>query len=104
LDHLALGVARDVGAPRPGERIELERGEAAGDRLLRLLPVVVGCSRSRVPAVGADADAIAARPAEQGHDGDAEPLAGQVPQRLLDAAHRAPEIERAAPGREIVAG
>ena len=34
--------------------------------------------------------------------GHAVPLARDVPQRLLDAAHRAPEIHGAALGREVV--
>jgi len=37
-------------------------------------------------------------------DGLAGALAGQVPQRLLDAADRAPELHRAALGREVVIG
>jgi len=36
LHHLLLGLTGDVRAPRPGKRIELERAEAAGHRLLRL--------------------------------------------------------------------
>ena len=36
LDHLLLGLARDVRAPWTGKRIELERGEAARDGFLRL--------------------------------------------------------------------
>ena len=36
LDHLLLGLARDVRAQWTGKRIELERGEAARDGFLRL--------------------------------------------------------------------
>ena len=57
---------------------------------------------ARVPAVGVDADPLAARPAQQRDDRHAEPLAGQIPQRLLEAADRAPEIHGPALGREVV--
>src|SRR5262249_43003375 len=104
LHHLLLGLAGDVRAPRPGKRIELERGEAARHRLLRLRRVGVRRLRARVPAVRVDADALAARPAQEAHHRHAEPLAGEIPERLLEPAHRAPEIHGAALARKVVVG
>ncbi len=104
LHHLPLSVARDVGAPGAGERVELERGEAPGHRRLGLGRVGVRRPGARVPAVGVDADSLAARPAEELHHGHAQALAGQVPQGLLDAADGAPEVHGSALGREIVVG
>src|SRR5262249_13391684 len=94
----------DVRAPRARERIELERGEAPRGRLLRFRRVGLRRLGARVPAVGVDADALAARAAEQADDGHAQALAREIPERLLDAADRAPEIHRAALAGVIVVG
>src|SRR5262245_16108189 len=104
LDHLLLGLAGDVRTPRAGEWIELERVEAASHRLLRLRCVGLGRLRARIPAVGVDADTLATRPAQQAHHRHAEPFAGEIPQRLLEPAHRAPEVHGAALAREVVVG
>src|SRR5258707_9859172 len=62
------------------------------------------CLRAGVPAVGVDADPLAARASEQAHHGHAEPLAREVPERLLDPADGAEEVQGAALGREVVIG
>src|SRR5206468_2292506 len=45
-----------------------------------------------------------ARTAEEVVDGGAQPLARDVPQRLLDTRDRAPEVHRPALGPEVVIG
>jgi hypothetical protein len=55
-----------------------------------------------VPAIGIDADALAACPAQELMHGHAVALARDVPQRLLEAADRAPEVHGPALGREVV--
>jgi len=102
LDHLPLGVTRDVGTPGPWKRVELERGEPARHRLLRLRGVRVRGLGARVPAVRVDADPLAAWPTEQAHHRHAQALARQVPERLLEPADRAPEVHGAALPREVV--
>ncbi len=99
--RLLLRLERDMGTPRPGERVELEGGEAAAHRLPRPLRVIRG-GPVAVPAVGIDADALAARPAQELVHGDSMALARDVPQRLLETADRTPEIHGPALGREVV--
>ena len=102
--RLLLGRARDVGAPGAGERIELQRVEAAADRVARPRRVLHRGLRAAVPAVGVDAHALATRAAQQRVHRHAVALARDVPERLLEPAHRAPEVHRAALGREVVVG
>src|SRR5207245_7308658 len=92
----------DVGAPGPGKRVDLDRGEAARDRFLRHRRFRRRRRGAGIPAVRVDADPLATRPAEQAHHGHAQALTGQVPERLLEPADRAPEIHGAALPREVV--
>src|SRR5439155_25305867 len=91
-----------VRAPRAGERIEFQRAEAARHRGLGLRRVVRGRLRAGVPAVGVHTYPLAARSAEQVDHRHAEPLAGEIPERLLDPADGTEEVERAALGGEVV--
>src|SRR5262249_48922718 len=71
---------------------------------LRLRRIGVRRLRARVPAVRVDADTLAARPAQKGHHRHAEPLAGEIPECLLEPAHCAPEVHGAALAGEVVVG
>ena len=102
-DGLFLVLARDEGAPGTGDGVELHGGEAALDDGLGVLGellVVAGAG----PAVGVDADAVAAASAEQLVDRGAGALAGEVPHGLLDAGDGGVVVHGAAAGGEVVVG
>src|SRR5690349_18369692 len=71
--------AADMRAPRIGERIELERREAASDHFGRTARVLVGLPRTLRPTVGVHAYAVAAGSAQQVVHGLAARLAYDVP-------------------------
>jgi len=102
--RLLLVLAGEMRPPGAGKGIELEGAEAAGHRLARERGIVGRRLALAVPAVGVDADALAARPAQQRVHGHAVALPRDIPQRLLEAADRAPEIHGPALGREVVVG
>src|SRR5712691_940551 len=95
-------ILRHVGPPRSRDGIEFQRGEAALEDALRGARIVLGLAHLVAPAVRVDADARAAGTAEEVVDRLLGDLAGDVPQRLLDARGGAIELERASPLRIIV--
>src|SRR6185312_11067009 len=84
------------------QRVELQRVEALLDHRLGAARIVVRSLHLVAPAVRVDADALPATAAEQRVHRLVARLADDVPQRRLDARHRAPPFERAAPLREVV--
>ena len=94
----------DEGSPGTGHGIELQRAEAAVDDRGGLGTQLVGRGRTTGPAVCIDADPIVTRTAQQCVHGHPGCLAFDVPERLLEPAHRAIEVHRSSPRREIVEG
>ena len=101
LDRQLLLLARDPAAPATRHRVELQRREPALDDRLRARRQLLQRVHPR-PAVGVDSQPIAQRPAEQLVHRHARPLAGQVPERLLDPTDRAVEVHRPAAIAEVV--
>ncbi len=100
-DRVVFVAAADIASPRAGEGVELHRGEAASDDLSGARRQLFGVRLAR-PAVGVDADALAAGAAQQLVHRLARALAADVPQRLLDAADRGVVVHGAASCREVV--
>ena len=97
-----LNVLADEGAPWAGYRVELHRGETHFDHLPRAVGEGFGRGVAAAPAVGVNPYPAAASSADEHMDGHISLLAGDVPQRVFDAADRAPEVHRAPPSGEVV--
>ena len=92
----------DVGAPASGDGVELERGEACLYDLGSALGERFGRGVAAGPAVGIDANLVAAGAADELVHGRAVSLAGDVPHGVLQAADGAVVVHRAAPAGEVV--
>src|ERR1700726_1743064 len=95
-------VLRHIGPPGAGERVELQRCEAALADGFGRPRIVFRLLHLVAPAVRVGADARTARAADQIVDRLLRDLAHNVPQRLLDPGCRAKELQRAAALRIVV--
>src|SRR5690606_15389245 len=99
---MPLMLSRHVSAPGTRQRRKLDRGEPLGDDGYRRLRVFRRLRALVAPAVRIDADLLAALAAEQIVDRLSACLADDVPERLLDGALRAVQVERAAPLTKVI--
>src|SRR5258708_7671677 len=93
-DRQSLFGPTDVGPPRIGEWIELERRKATPDHFVGRTRKLMWRFRALRPAVCVDADAIAAGSAEEVVDRLTAGLADDVPERVLQRTQRRPEVHR----------
>ena len=102
LDGGVLDFLANVGAPAPGNGVELEGGEACFDDLGCALGERFGRGIATGPAVGIDANLVAARAADELMHGRAVCLARDVPHGVFEAADGAVVVHSAAPAGEVV--
>ena len=104
LNRLFFSVPGNVRSPWPGKRVELQGREATGNDLHGTFGVILGRFGTPRPAVGINANPVAAGAAQQVIHRCPVMLSGDVPKRLLQAAEGAVEIHGAAFAREVMVG
>ena len=100
--HVLLVLAMDEAAPRPGEWVPFQRGEAHLLHLQRTLDVGLDRLRAVRPPIGIDAHPLARGAAQDVVQRQLRALRHDVPHGDLQRAPRRHEIERGAADREVL--
>src|SRR5438552_11716373 len=104
LDGAPDMVLRHIGAPGARNGIELQGGETAPEHAFRRTRVILRLAHLVAPTVRVDPDTRTAGAAEKIINRLLRRLAGDVPQRLLDARCGTIKLQRAAALRIVVEG